>query len=37
MKGNGNLNYADIRKYDTANGLGISSSIFFSGCKFHCP
>lgn len=30
------MNYADIRKYDTANGNGISSSIFFSGCKFHC-
>jgi anaerobic ribonucleoside-triphosphate reductase activating protein len=31
-----NLNYADIRKFDTANGNGISSSIFFSGCNFHC-
>jgi anaerobic ribonucleoside-triphosphate reductase activating protein len=28
--------YADIRKFDTANGNGISSSIFFSGCNFHC-
>lgn len=30
------MNYADMRKYDTANGKGISSSIFFSGCNFHC-
>lgn len=30
------MNYADIRKFDTANGNGISSSIFFSGCKFNC-
>jgi anaerobic ribonucleoside-triphosphate reductase activating protein len=30
------MNYADIRKYDTANGTGISSSIFFSGCNFKC-
>jgi anaerobic ribonucleoside-triphosphate reductase activating protein len=25
-----------LRKYDTANGNGISSSIFFSGCHFKC-
>lgn len=30
------MRYADIRKYDTSNGQGISSSIFFSGCKFNC-
>jgi anaerobic ribonucleoside-triphosphate reductase activating protein len=30
------MNYADLRKYDTANGNGISSSIFFSGCNFKC-
>lgn len=28
--------YADIRKLDISNGNGISSSIFFSGCNFHC-
>jgi anaerobic ribonucleoside-triphosphate reductase activating protein len=28
--------FADIRRFDTANGNGISSSIFFSGCNFHC-
>ena len=30
------MNYADIRKYDTSNWLGINSTIFFSGCNFHC-
>ena len=31
------MNYADLRKYDTANGNGIGSTIFVSGCDFHCP
>ena len=31
------MNYADLRKYDTANGSGIGSTIFISGCDFHCP
>ena len=30
------INYAQIRHYDTANGLGIRSSIFFSGCTHNC-
>lgn len=29
--------YAQIRKYDTANGPGIRSSLFVSGCTHHCP
>ena len=31
------MNYADLRKYDTANGSGIGTTIFVSGCNFHCP
>lgn len=30
------MNYAQIRKYDTANGIGIRTSIFFSGCTNNC-
>ena len=29
-------NYAKIKTYDVANGEGIRTSIFFSGCEFHC-
>lgn len=30
------MNYADIKQYDVANGLGIRVSIFVSGCSHHC-
>ncbi|MGL6174820.1 MAG: anaerobic ribonucleoside-triphosphate reductase activating protein [Cellulosilyticaceae bacterium] len=30
------INYAQIRKYDVANGPGIRVSIFFSGCTHKC-
>ena len=30
-------NYAKIKNFDIANGKGIRTSIFFSGCEFHCP
>lgn len=30
------MNYSNIKKYDTANGVGIRTSIFFTGCNFHC-
>lgn len=30
------MNYANIKRYDVANSIGIASSIFFSGCKFNC-
>ena len=29
--------YAQIRKFDTANGTGIRSSLFVSGCRNNCP
>lgn len=32
-----NGNYAQIRKYDVANGLGIRVSIFVTGCTHNCP
>lgn len=31
------MNYAQINKYDIANGPGIRVSLFVSGCDLHCP
>lgn len=31
------MHYAQIRKYDIANGEGIRTTLFVSGCKFNCP
>ena len=30
------MNYADIKKADIANGLGVRVSLFVSGCTHHC-
>lgn len=30
------MNYADIKQYDVANGLGVRVSLFVSGCTHHC-
>jgi anaerobic ribonucleoside-triphosphate reductase activating protein len=30
------MNYSVIKKFDTANGLGVRVSIFVSGCTHHC-
>lgn len=30
------VNYADIKQYDVANGIGVRVSIFVSGCTHHC-
>lgn len=30
------MNYADIKKADVANGLGVRVSVFVSGCTHHC-
>lgn len=30
------MNYADIKKYDIANGVGVRVSLFVSGCNHHC-
>lgn len=30
------MNYANIKKFDTSNSPYVGSSIFFSGCNFHC-
>ena len=30
------MNYAAIRNYDIANGEGVRTSLFVSGCNFHC-
>lgn len=30
------MNYAQIRQYDIANGVGIRTTLFVSGCKFKC-
>lgn len=31
------MKYAKIRKLDTANGPGVRTTLFVSGCKFCCP
>ena len=31
------MNYTKMMNYDTSNWDGITATIFFSGCKFHCP
>ncbi|MCL2560138.1 MAG: anaerobic ribonucleoside-triphosphate reductase activating protein [Turicibacter sp.] len=31
------MNYAQIRKYDIANGPGVRASLFVSGCTHNCP
>lgn len=31
------MNYAGIKKVDTANGPGVRVSLFVSGCRNHCP
>lgn len=31
------MNYANIKYYDIANGLGVRTSLFVSGCTHHCP
>lgn len=30
------MNYADIKRVDVANGLGVRVSLFVSGCHHHC-
>ena len=31
------MNYADIKYCDIANGVGVRTSLFVSGCRNHCP
>lgn len=31
------MNFAQIRQYDIANGPGIRTTLFVSGCHFNCP
>ncbi|MCR4561930.1 MAG: anaerobic ribonucleoside-triphosphate reductase activating protein [Bacilli bacterium] len=31
------MNYATIKNFDIANGLGVRVSLFVSGCRHHCP
>lgn len=30
------MNYAKIKHYDIVNGEGVRTSLFVSGCQFHC-
>lgn len=30
------MNYSEIKKYDIANGLGVRTTLFVSGCRNHC-
>ena len=31
------MNYATIKYCDIANGVGVRTSLFVSGCRRHCP
>lgn len=31
-----NMNYSEIKNYDIANGPGVRTSLFVSGCTHHC-
>lgn len=31
------MNYAEIKYCDIANGVGVRTSLFVSGCRNHCP
>ena len=31
------MNYANIKYSDIANGVGVRTTIFVSGCRVHCP
>ena len=31
------MNYASLKLCDIANGPGVRSSLFVSGCRHHCP
>ena len=31
------MNYAEIKTFDIANGPGVRTSLFVSGCLHHCP
>lgn len=31
------MNYSDIKYCDIANGVGVRTSLFVSGCRNHCP
>ena len=31
------MNYSNLRRFDIANGEGVRTSLFVSGCQFHCP
>ena len=31
------MNYAEIKTCDIANGTGVRTSLFVSGCRHHCP
>ena len=31
------MNYANIKYYEIANGPGVRTSVFVSGCRHHCP
>jgi hypothetical protein len=30
------MKYANIKKYDVSNGVGVRVSLFVSGCRHHC-
>ncbi|EHF02146.1 anaerobic ribonucleoside-triphosphate reductase activating protein [Olsenella sp. oral taxon 809] len=31
------MNYATIKYFDIANGTGVRTTLFVSGCRLHCP
>lgn len=31
------MNYSNIKYFDIANGVGVRTTLFVSGCRLHCP
>lgn len=31
------MNYSNIKYWDIANGVGVRTTLFVSGCRLHCP
>ena len=37
LRKRGSMNYSEIKYFDIANGEGVRTSLFVSGCRHGCP